>query len=912
LQAELASHARIARHLGLDFDRPVRSLGDGYPENTVALVGKITERLLKQLWSHHEVPGDPSGKALNDLIKGCRAHIRNTNVINALTDIQRLRNRSTHDGYDIAEEDGLLAVRRLLDVLGWFTDTGLAAITGDAPTLNPLVEKKAEFLAGLYATLGYRAVKRFALSESTAYQLFCRQAGLRVEYVEIMLSRSLEELNRLLHATGGELLRTRLPKLTRFLVVEDTPSTAVAPFADGEIRIVAYDRFVETIVDVPGHLAAVLGAYPQAAPGQASPGPDAPAAITITGELLETDQQTGEAKVSGTDDAAEILRNLTATSVNVLVIGGPGSGKTTLLKHLAAAAPEAPQAPDQPAHRYRFYLDMSLVQPGEAFADFVTRTLGPHMAVPRNRVFDVFLFLIRAGSVLCVLDAIDEAVPATSLEAFLGVFTDVAQAISAESTVVMSSRYSFLADSPQVRRLLNHSSLISERLVQQLHAGGVDPLELPRFTVVRLHDLQRRRDRDRRAYAVSPLELHLAEQTGRGEDGLPAEPAGRLADLTAARIDQVLASRGLTDLLPRLETLLGVGFLAGRTLFSLADICTELGIGAFTGGRVAPETFLLAPLFRPAGPGLVTPVHTVFGEYFAARVLRTEQGRAAAAGTAAATGTGPGIATGADPLLTEQVRAFLHHFGAQTPPAAPLTLPAGVYLVGPSHRLLLRKIEKPVVFDEFPVTVGRYKAFLAAVERQGCAAWDHPDAPPGHSHEPWRERLRNPAYFTDPAYGEHPATCISWWSAYAFARFDGRRLPTCVEWEAAARGADGRLFPWGDTVDLAAANCADAYSGRPLVTYEVWKQEIDGGGLRDCAPTAVTGHPANRSPFGVRGMSGNVWEWTETVFENANSAVICGGSYDNPYRAVQASSKALYARRGSSNAVGFRCVRDAA
>jgi formylglycine-generating enzyme required for sulfatase activity len=48
------------------------------------------------------------------------------------------------------------------------------------------------------------------------------------------------------------------------------------------------------------------------------------------------------------------------------------------------------------------------------------------------------------------------------------------------------------------------------------------------------------------------------------------------------------------------------------------------------------------------------------------------------------------------------------------------------------------------------------------------------------------------------------------------------------------------------------------------------------------------------------------------VFENVSSAVICGGSYDNPYRAVQASSKGLYTRRGGSNAVGFRCVRDAA
>ena len=72
LKAELDDHARIARYLGLDFDRPIRSLADGYPENAIALVGRITERLLKQLWIHHGAPGSTAGKTLRDLISGCR------------------------------------------------------------------------------------------------------------------------------------------------------------------------------------------------------------------------------------------------------------------------------------------------------------------------------------------------------------------------------------------------------------------------------------------------------------------------------------------------------------------------------------------------------------------------------------------------------------------------------------------------------------------------------------------------------------------------------------------------------------------------------------------------------------------------------------------------------------------------
>jgi len=66
LQGELNDHARIARHLGLDFERPIRSLGDGYPENAVALVGKAAEKILKELWESAGINrhGGGDGRAL--------------------------------------------------------------------------------------------------------------------------------------------------------------------------------------------------------------------------------------------------------------------------------------------------------------------------------------------------------------------------------------------------------------------------------------------------------------------------------------------------------------------------------------------------------------------------------------------------------------------------------------------------------------------------------------------------------------------------------------------------------------------------------------------------------------------------------------------------------------------------------
>jgi hypothetical protein len=880
LQEELSDHARIARHLGLDFERPIQSLGDGYPENATAWVGKITERLLKQLWRYHDVAGDPGSKSLGELIKGCRPYIRSGTVLDALGDIQRLRNRSAHDGYQIAEEDALAAVRRLLEVLAWFTHTGSDALTGAAPRLEPIVARHAEFLAGLYLTMGYRLIKRFELSAHTVYQLFCREVGVRSDYVEIVLTRDLDELRQVWGATGGELLRTQLPKMTRFLVLEEgQPTDLTTVLGHADYRVVAYDGFLDTIIDIRRHLADIDAAHPHMPRDHADLRP-------LSAHLMRTDDRTGEIQHEPVGDVLALLKQSTTRSANLLVVGRPGSGKSTLLKQLVTASSIAP------THRHRFYFDLHLKRREENFISFVTRTLAPCMDVDPSRVFDVFHYLIRSGSVLCALDGIDEAVQETTLDGFLALFAELAQVLSAESAVVMSSRVSFLEDSPYVRQLLDTRALVSERLVQQLHAHGVDPLRIPRFSVLRLHDLTVQEDT-----AGSPLELRLASEHADPATDQPQGQALVLEDLVSDHVRRIARTAGMADL-ATLAALFGRGFLIGQTTFTFIELCQQLGMDMFEGARLDYDSFRLRALFYPVESTAVTFRHSVFQEFFAAEYLRDARHRDELAGP------------GQQVILTEQVRAFLHHAKSRDEDRDDCLLAAGAYLVGPSHNLLLRRVERAVKFDRYPVTVRRYQRFLEAVAQHGSAAWDHPAKPAEYSHEPWYARLRYPDLYDNPRYAEHPAVCINWWSAFAFARFEGKRLPTALEWEAAARGQDARLFPWGDQVQLEAVNCADAWSGRALVTYEVWKAEIDSGGLRAATSTSVHEHPQNRSPIGVHGMAGNVWEWTSTVFEHLNEAAMCGGSYDNPYRAVQACSKGLFRRRGSSNAVGFRCVED--
>lgn len=232
-------------------------------------------------------------------------------------------------------------------------------------------------------------------------------------------------------------------------------------------------------------------------------------------------------------------------------------------------------------------------------------------------------------------------------------------------------------------------------------------------------------------------------------------------------------------------------------------------------------------------------------------------------------------------------------------PSGMVHVPAGEFRMGSSSGDV---DEKPVhevnvsgfLIDKYEVTVEEYKRCVGA---GGCST-------PNGTHDD--SKFNN---FGASGRDKHPINGVDWHQAKSYCAWAGKRLPTEVEWEKAARGTDGRKYPWGNE--------------EPSCALTVMNN--GGAGCGEDRTWEVGSKPRGVSPYGAHDMAGNVWEWTADWYDKSyygssptrdpkgptqgSDRVLRGGSWVNTGAFVRAALRFGYAPGYADYALGFRCVR---
>jgi formylglycine-generating enzyme required for sulfatase activity len=157
-------------------------------------------------------------------------------------------------------------------------------------------------------------------------------------------------------------------------------------------------------------------------------------------------------------------------------------------------------------------------------------------------------------------------------------------------------------------------------------------------------------------------------------------------------------------------------------------------------------------------------------------------------------------------------------------------------------------------------------------------------------------------------YENHPMTNVSWFGARAYCGFHDWRLPMNQEWEKAARGTDGRPFPWGDTISR---NNANFYASRdPFEDMGSFGSRTSPVGFYNGLTYDGYDTLDSASPYGLYDMAGNVWQWTGDIIEGMHYRFMRGGSKDTYEMDLRVWVRNNATPEYFGPGVGFRCMRE--
>jgi formylglycine-generating enzyme required for sulfatase activity len=767
----------------------------------------------------------------------------------------------------------------------------LAALRGEpsAPTpVSPLAEK----VRGLLTTMGYECGEPTCVGALTCFRCKPQGGGLRMPLVVGCKDGPAEvaDVQALAAQFDAGCQQGYVIAEARVL-----PSAQEAARADGRVRVFTLPSFYNELLD--------FGAYVQRLVDDYAGSELAGYYVDLGCVRYSYDEQgnvVSEDRYKPMDSYVDAwLKEAGGQRNHISILGDYGTGKTSFCRQYAAKQGRRWLA-DPDRERIPLLINLREYTKLLKVDGLITDALVNQYGI-RGATFEAFARYNADGKLMILFDGFDEMAQRTGLRTAVDNFWELAKVVVPGSKVILTCRTPYFRTHHEAEALLHGRPPLESPPFHGGDVGGeyIDLRDRPNFEIMHIEpftddDIQavlRARFPDRwqaqweqiqRIYdlpdlARRPVLLDMIAQT------LPELKQGQT--INAARLYQVY-----TDFWVEREVAKGRILLTptDRRLFAegLAMEMLRTGELAIHYSRLparvkqhfrlekAEEIDYFDADIRTCNftsrdeAGNYSFAHKSFMEFFAAcrlhRLMLDDK----------ATANGP-------VRVNEEIRRFLTDLFALVPkqePGPPYEPPEGFVWVPPGEFILggkngfdvqIAKLEQGFFAARTPVTNAEYARFADKMRHK----------PPEH----WKGK-RPPAELA-----HHPVVSVTWHDAVAYAKWASARLPTEEECERAARGYDGREYPWGEWAE-GRCNTSEASIGRtsPVDQFS----------------------PGGDSPYGLQDVAGNVWEWTDSTWagDDESLRVLRGGSFNNSRNRARCAYRSRDDPLDVWNHFGFRVV----
>jgi len=619
---------------------------------------------------------------------------------------------------------------------------------------------------------------------------------------------------------------------------------------EGAVRAFTLDAFYRELIDFEGYVRALVADYE---------------ADELCTYYVDLGCRSGDGSLyKPMDDYVDAWLDDPARN-HISILGDYGTGKTSFCHQYAAKLGRRWLA-DPDRNRIPILISLRDYAKAMNLEQLVTDFLVNRYSIQAG--YEAFRRFNADGRLVLLFDGFDEMAQKVDYQTTVDNFEELARAVEEHSKVVLTCRTPYFRTSREAEELLRGQTSEVSQTLEVL----IDLRDRPNFEIVHLLPFDQK-DIQAMLRARFPDEWEYYWQR--------IESTYNLAELAQRPVLLDMIARSLPDLKPGqavnaaqlyevyTDRWLERDWEKGRTLITRADkrlFMQELALEMLRRDALSTHYSRLPEQVRAHfhlekareidyfehdirtcsflnrdGEGNYRFVHKSFQEFFVAQWLA------------------PRLMDGSAPemMINEEIRGFVRGLLAEAmedwppPPPEGTKMPEGMVWVPPGPFIMggeygfpvqVARIEQGFFVARTPVTNAQYARFVAATGREPPEHWEG-QAPPGE--------LR-----------DHPVVYVSWHDVVAYAEWAGVRLLTEQEWEKAARGIDGRIYPWGDTFDPARCNTDE--SGISTTT-PVGRYSPDGDSLCRCAD-----------------MAGNVWEWTASEWEaGSERRVWRGGSFIN-------------------------------